>query len=231
MARTSTRATGRKRVAILISGRGSNMGALIRAACEPDYPARIALVVSSRAKAPGLQLASEFDIPTAVVRGRDHDSREAYDAALHALLEENDIELVCLAGFMRLLTPGFVKAWQGRMINIHPSLLPAFKGLDTHQRAITNGVKLHGCTVHFVTEEMDDGPIIIQAAVPVVDEDTPETLAARVLEREHEIYPQALEWLARGLLRASGGRTFLKRKATARGSLLAPQVQADDDTR
>ncbi|MTH96008.1 phosphoribosylglycinamide formyltransferase [Roseibium sp. RKSG952] len=191
--------TPRKKTAILISGRGSNMMALISAALETDFPAEIALVVSNVPEAKGLERAAEFGIKTATVDHRKYPGdREGFEKALNSVLHENGIELVALAGFMRLLTPYFVNAWANRMINIHPALLPAFKGLSTHERALEGGVKLHGATVHFVSAEMDDGPIIIQGAVPVLDDDTPETLGARVLDIEHKIYPKALELVASG---------------------------------
>jgi phosphoribosylglycinamide formyltransferase-1 len=189
----------RKRVAILISGRGSNMAALIEAAKDHAYPAEIALVLSNRADAAGLARARDNGIATEVIEhapfGKD---REAFDRAVHAVLQAHRIDIVCLAGFMRLLTPWFVGQWNGRMINIHPSLLPAFKGLHTHERAIAEGATQHGATVHFVTAELDDGPIIVQESVPVRTDDTAETLAARVLEIEHRIYPLALRQVAEG---------------------------------
>src|SRR5215831_17324187 len=189
----------RKRVAILISGRGSNMAALIEAAKAADYPAEIALVISNRPDAAGLARARAEGISTAVIdHTRYGKDREAFDRALHAELEAHRIELVCLAGFMRLLSPWLVERWHGRMINIHPALLPAFKGLDTHRRALAAGVRLHGCTVHYVTPGMDEGPIIAQAAVPVLPGDTAESLAARVLAAEHRLYPAALARVARG---------------------------------
>jgi formyltetrahydrofolate-dependent phosphoribosylglycinamide formyltransferase len=212
----------RKKIAVLISGRGSNMTALIKAAMDPSFPARIALVISNKASAHGLNVAKEFGIETLVLRSKNYDSREAYDAAVDTVLQEQKIELVCLAGFMRILSENFVRKWSGRMINIHPSLLPAFKGLDTHKRALTNGVKLHGCTVHFVSEGMDEGPIILQAAVPVLDEDTEETLSARVLEQEHVIYPKALEWLAKGQLRITGQRVRFAGDTTQNKCLISP---------
>jgi phosphoribosylglycinamide formyltransferase-1 len=187
----------KKRVAVLISGRGSNMVSLIEAAKAPDYPAEIALVVSNRPDAAGLAHARAAGIATEVVdHTRFGKDREAFDHALQAVLEQNRIELVCLAGFMRLLTPWFVEHWSGRLLNIHPALLPAFKGLNTHERAIATGAKTHGATVHFVVPEMDSGPIIAQAEVPVLTTDTPETLAARVLTVEHRIYPEALRRVA-----------------------------------
>lgn len=187
----------KKRVAILISGRGSNMEALIRAAEAPDYPAEIVGVLSNRADAAGLAFAAAAGIATAVCSHKDFTGREAFDAALQAMLEGWRAEIVCLAGFMRILTPGFVEKWEGRMLNIHPSLLPAFKGLDTHRRAIEAGTTEHGCTVHFVTAGLDDGPPILAARVPVLPGDTPEALAARVLAEEHRVYPEALALVAR----------------------------------
>jgi phosphoribosylglycinamide formyltransferase-1 len=200
----------RKRVAILISGRGSNMAALIATAKDPAYPAEIALVVSNEPAAEGLKRAAAAGIATAVVDHRPFGKdREAFERALQGELEKAGIEIVCLAGFMRLLTPWFVRRWDSRLINIHPALLPAFKGLDTHARALAAGVKEHGASVHFVVPEMDSGPIIMQAAVPVRADDTAATLAARVLAVEHQIYPQALRLLAEGRLRVAGGRCLI----------------------
>ncbi|MEM9633411.1 MAG: phosphoribosylglycinamide formyltransferase [Pseudomonadota bacterium] len=197
----------RKRTAILISGRGTNMGALISAAMDPSYPAEIALVLSNRPDAKGLERAQDFGIPTAVVDHRDFaGDRRAFEKAVDDVLRELKIELVALAGFMRILTPFLVNSWKGRMINIHPALLPAFKGLATHERALEEGVKLHGATVHYVSAEMDDGPVIIQGAVPVLDDDTPDVLGARVLEVEHKIYPKALELVASGKAKVKGAR-------------------------
>ena len=190
-------AMAKKRVAVLISGRGSNMASLIDAAKDDSYPAEIALVVSNRPDAAGLAHARSQGIETAVVDhthyGKD---RETFERVLQDALRAHRIDIVCLAGFMRLFTPWFVGQWQGRMLNIHPALLPAFKGLHTHKRALAAGVKTHGATVHFVSPETDSGPIVAQAEVPVLDGDTPETLAARVLEAEHRIYPQALRQVA-----------------------------------
>ena len=187
----------KKRVAVLISGRGSNMTALIEAAKAKDYPAEIVLVISNRPEATGLARARAAGVTTAIVDhtlfGKD---RTAFERALDAELQTHRIDLVCLAGFMRLLTPWFVNRWSGRMLNIHPSLLPQFKGLHTHRRALEAGVKRHGATVHFVVPEMDAGPIVIQDSVAVHDNDTEETLAARVLELEHQIYPRALRAVA-----------------------------------
>jgi phosphoribosylglycinamide formyltransferase-1 len=189
----------RKRVAILISGRGSNMAALIEAAKNPAYPAEITLVVSNRPDASGLATARSAGIAAAVVDHALHgNDRESFERALQAVLEKHRIDLVCLAGFMRLLTPWFVEQWQGRLLNIHPSVLPDFKGLHTHERALAAGVKNHGATVHFVVTDMDAGPIIAQSTVPVLDGDTAETLAARVLQAEHRLYPMALKLVAAG---------------------------------
>jgi phosphoribosylglycinamide formyltransferase-1 len=189
----------KKRVAILISGRGSNMTALIEAASAQDYPAEIALVISNRPQAAGLDRARSFGIPTAVI---DHrlfgGDRAAFEQTLDRTLRDHKIDLVCLAGFMRLLTPWFVLRWSERMLNIHPSLLPQFKGLDTHRRALEAGAKRHGATVHFVVAEMDAGPIVAQESIAVHADDTEETLAARVLELEHRIYPRALRAVAQG---------------------------------
>ncbi|MDE1971553.1 MAG: phosphoribosylglycinamide formyltransferase [Hyphomicrobiales bacterium] len=194
----------RKRAAVLISGRGSNMTALIEAASADNYPAAIALVVSNRPNAPGLERARDAGIPTAVV---DHvrfgEDRAAFERALDAILREHRIDIVCLAGFMRLLSPWFVTRWSGRMLNVHPALLPQFKGLHTHRRALAAGAKLHGATVHFVVPEMDAGPIVEQESIAVREGDTEATLAARVLEIEHRIYPRALQALAEGKIGAA----------------------------
>ena len=213
----------RKRVGILISGRGSNMAALMDAARNDDYPAEIALVLSNRPDATGLIMAGESGIETAIV---DHKpfakDREAFERALDATLREHAIEIVCLAGFMRLLTPWFVDTWAGRMINIHPALLPSFKGLDTHARALEAGVKLHGATVHYVTNDMDAGPIIAQGAVPVLSSDDAETLAARVLDVEHQLYPRALALIASGRTRIEDGRVVVSETAEAPAPLVWP---------
>jgi phosphoribosylglycinamide formyltransferase-1 len=197
----------RKRVAILISGRGSNMAALIAAARDADYPAEIVLVVANRPNAAGLQRAKAAGIATAVVDHTIHGAdRAAFERALQAVLEAHRVDLVCLAGFMRLLSPWLVERWHGRMLNVHPALLPAFKGLDTHRRALAAGVKIHGASVHLVVADMDSGPIIAQEAVPVREDDTAETLSARVLEVEHRIYPLALRLVAQGRVQVVDGR-------------------------
>jgi len=188
----------KKRVGILISGRGSNMRALIEAAKAKDYPAEIVLVISNAADAGGLEYARQNKIATEVIEHRKFPSREIFDNAMDVALKAAKVEIVALAGFMRLLSTRFVENWRGRMINIHPSLLPAYKGLHTHKRAIEAGEKFAGCTVHFVTPELDDGPAILQAQVPVLPGDSEETLAARVLTQEHKIYPEALRLVAEG---------------------------------
>jgi formyltetrahydrofolate-dependent phosphoribosylglycinamide formyltransferase len=188
----------RKRTSILISGRGSNMAALIAAAADPSFPAEIVSVISNDAEANGLQMAAQNGIQTRAIARKDYSSREEHDAAIDAALGESRSEMVCLAGYMRRLTAGFVEKWSGRMINIHPALLPAFKGLDTHAAALSAGVRIHGCTVHFVTAEVDAGPIIAQAAVSVPAEDDEARLAARVLKAEHRLYPLALSLVASG---------------------------------
>jgi phosphoribosylglycinamide formyltransferase 1 len=189
----------RKRVGILISGRGSNMEALARAAQSPDYPAQIALVLSNDPEAPGLEIAAAFGIPTLAVDHRPYrKDRESHERAVAGALDAAGVEIVCLAGYMRLLTPWLVRRYAGRMLNIHPSLLPAFPGLHTHARALEAGVKLHGCTVHLVDEGMDEGPILAQAAVPVLAGDSEDDLAARVLRQEHRLYRTVLAALASG---------------------------------
>jgi phosphoribosylglycinamide formyltransferase 1 len=186
----------KKRVGILISGGGSNMRALVEAARSPDYPAEIVCVISNKSNAGGLEFAHANDIPTTVIDHKGHASREAFDAAIHASLVSCGVEIVCCAGFMRIMTGVLIAPWTGRMLNIHPSLLPAYKGLNTHARAIADGAKTAGCTVHLVTEELDGGPIVAQAAVPILNDDTAETLRLRVLAKEHQIYPKALAMVA-----------------------------------
>jgi phosphoribosylglycinamide formyltransferase-1 len=201
----------RKRVAVLISGRGSNMAALVEAARDKNYPAEIVLVVSNRPDAEGIAYARNAGIAITIINHTDYGKdREAFERALQAVLEGSGIDIVCLAGFMRVLTPWFIDRWQGRLLNIHHSLLPDFKGLRTHEQAIAAGAKTHGATVHFVTADMDSGQIICQAAVPVLAGDTAETLAARVLAVEHKIYPLALKWLAEGRLQITDGTCRLQ---------------------
>jgi phosphoribosylglycinamide formyltransferase-1 len=199
---------GRKRVAILISGRGTNMARLIEAAQDTSYPAEIVGVVSDTPEAPGLLFAGDRDIGTIALPRSDYASKEAHDGAIDAALQELETDIVCLAGYMRILTARFVERWEGKLINIHPALLPAFKGLDTHRRALEAGVRIHGCTVHFVTAETDAGPIIAQAAVPVLTGDSEADLAARVLKAEHELYPLALRLVADGRARMVERRTI-----------------------
>jgi phosphoribosylglycinamide formyltransferase 1 len=191
-----------KKIVILISGRGSNMEAIVRA----GLPAQIAAVVSNRADAAGLKFSTQSGIPAQVVDEREFPAREAFEGALMSAIDRHSPDLIALAGFMRVLSADFVRRYSGRMVNIHPSLLPAFPGLHTHRRALQEGVKLHGCTVHFVTPQVDHGPIIIQAAVPVRVGDTEATLAARVLQQEHRIYARAIRWFVEGRLAVENGQ-------------------------
>lgn len=216
----------KKRVVVLISGRGSNMAALIEAAGDPAYPAEIVGVISDRADAKGLNAASALKIETKAIERTDYASKTAHDEAIDAELVRMQADIVCLAGYMRLLTPAFTEKWAGRLINIHPSLLPLYPGLDTHARALTSGMRLHGCTVHFVTAETDAGPIIAQGAVPVLPGDDEKKLAARVLGVEHQLYPLALRLVAQGKARMEGGRAVLAGVA-AEGSLLSPGSASD----
>ena len=192
----------RKRVGVLISGRGSNLRALVEASRDPAYPAEIVFVASNKPDAGGLTYARDHKIATAAVNHRDFPSREAFDAALNTELQKHDLDLICCAGFMRIMTPVLIRPWSGRMLNIHPSLLPLYKGLHTHARAIEDGSKIHGASVHFVNEELDGGEVIAQAKVPVHPDDTPDILAARVLGIEHPLYVKALALVASGLIQA-----------------------------
>lgn len=212
----------KKRVAVLVSGGGTNLQSLIDAAGPPDFPAQISLVISNKADAFGLIRAQKAGISTKILSHKDYATREAFDDALHELLNDANIELICLAGFMRLLTPAFVEKWPNKILNIHPSLLPSFPGLDVHQRAINAGVRFTGCTVHIVRAQMDDGPIIVQAAVPLSQDDTAGTLAARILASEHVIYPKALEWMASGKAKVIGERVFLDNALSVPDSLKHP---------
>ncbi len=200
----------RYKIAILISGRGSNMAALIEACKDDAYPADVALVISNRPDALGLEIARAADIPTRVIEHGDFDSREEFDAAMTAALAAAEVRLICLAGFMRLLSAEFCQRWRDSLINIHPSLLPAFKGLHVHERMLETGVRIAGCTVHFVRPEMDEGPILVQAAVAIAADDTPETLAARILVQEHRIYPLAVRLIAEGRARTAGGMVAIE---------------------
>lgn len=212
----------RKRVGVLISGRGSNMMALVGASRRPGYPAEIVLVVSNRPEAAGLSWAAREGIPTALVNHAAYAGREDFERDLEAALLDARVDLVCCAGFMRLMTADLVERWRGRMLNIHPSLLPAFKGLDTHARALAAGVRITGCTVHFVAPEMDSGPIIAQAAVPVAGDDTEETLAARILAAEHRLYPLALAQVASGAIALSQNRAAGRLPIDEQAQLLSP---------
>jgi len=191
--------SARVKVGVMISGRGSNMAALIEASRAPDYPAEIALVLSNKADAPGLAVAAAADVETLALSAKAYADKDAFEAALDAALKARGVEIVCLAGYMRILGRAFVEGWSGRLVNIHPSLLPLYKGLHTHERALADGAREHGCTVHLVTPELDDGPILAQARVPVLAGDDPDRLAARVLAEEHRLYPAALAELARRL--------------------------------
>ncbi|HYD32322.1 MAG TPA: phosphoribosylglycinamide formyltransferase [Azospirillaceae bacterium] len=199
----------RLKLGVLISGRGSNLQALIDASADPGFPAEVALVLSNQPDAFGLQRARAAGIPTQVINHRAFNAKTGFEATLDAALRGAGVEVVCLAGFMRILTPFFVERWHNRLINVHPSLLPSFKGLDTHQRAIESGVRITGCTVHFVRPAMDDGPIIIQAAVPVLPTDDPHALGERVLAAEHQIYPLAVRMIAEGRVTVQDDRVTL----------------------
>lgn len=198
------------KVGVLISGRGSNLAALIEAAKASDYPAEIGCVVSNREAAPGLAIAAAAGIATAVVSHRDHPDRESFDRAVSAELERHGVELVVLAGFMRIFSPWFPARWKDRLINIHPSLLPAFKGLNVQRQALDAGVRVSGCTAHLVTPDLDSGPIIAQAAVPVLPGDTEETLAARILRQEHRLYPLVVRWFGEGRIAIDGEKIAVR---------------------
>lgn len=208
---------GKLKVGILISGRGSNMAALVEAARDPAFPAEVCCVLANRADARGLDFAREHGIPAVLVDHKAYASKTEFETAVTDALLAHGVDFVCLAGFMRIVSPAFIERWHNRLINIHPSLLPSYKGLHTHERALADGVKLAGCTVHFVRAEMDAGPIIAQAAVPVLAGDTPDSLAARILTAEHRLYPLALRLLAEG-------------KATVRGELVDIAPDAVDET-
>lgn len=220
----SAAVAGRRRVGVLISGRGSNMMALAAAARAPDYPAEIACVVSNRPAAAGLAWAREQGLAAHAVDHKAYATREAFEEALHDVLVGEGVELVACAGFMRLMTAGFVARWAGRMVNIHPSLLPLYPGLHTYARALADGVRIAGCTVHFVVAEMDAGPIIAQGAVPVVDGDTPDSLAERILAVEHVIYPRALALVASGAARLEDGRVRIVTAVNQAARLISPEV-------
>lgn len=219
---TSEATTGKKRVVVFISGGGSNMLALAKATAEPGFPAEIVAVIADKADAGGLAKAAALGIPTRSFLRKDFDSKEEHEAAILAELDRLSPDIICLAGYMRLLSARFIQRHEGRILNIHPSLLPLFPGLHTHQRAIDAGMKVAGCTVHFVTEGMDDGPIVAQAVVPVLPGDTAESLAARVLTVEHRTYPMALRLMAEGKVRMEGGRAVGQDAGEATGTLISP---------
>ncbi|MFZ2268783.1 MAG: phosphoribosylglycinamide formyltransferase [Azonexus sp.] len=214
-----------KNIVILISGRGSNMEALIAARQAGNLPVNIAAVISNRPDARGLETAARAGIATHFIDHKAFAGREAFDAALAQYIDGFAPDLVVLAGFMRILSDGFVRHYAGRLINIHPSLLPSFPGLHTHQRALEEGVRIHGCTVHFVTPALDHGPVIIQAAVPVLDDDTEESLAARILVQEHRVYPQAVRWIAEDRLRLENGRVCLAAELLDSSALVSPTLR------
>ena len=216
----------KRRVAILISGRGSNMAALIRAAATPAFPAEIAVVIANRADAQGLEKAQASRVPTLVIESKPFGKdRAAFETTLQAALDQYGVDLICLGGFMRLFTAEFTKSWYGRMLNIHPSLLPSFPGLDPHGKALRAGVKLSGATVHFVIPETDAGPIVMQGAVPVSDHDTGATLSERILEVEHRIYPEALRLLATGKVRIEGDVCRTDGSGPSENFLVSPVVR------
>lgn len=216
--------TARIPTAILISGRGSNMMSLVKASRQPDYPAEIVAVVSNRPSAAGLEWARAEGIPTAAVNHRDYSSREAFEAELHKVLEGFGAELIAQAGFLRILTKSFVQKWENRILNIHPSLLPSFKGLHAHEQALEAGVRISGCTVHFVIAEMDAGPIVAQAAVPVLEGDTADSLSDRILAAEHKLYPAALAQVAGGRARVDSGRVVNQTTVNQSDVLFSPKA-------
>ena len=214
-----------QQIAVMISGRGSNLQALIEACAALEYPAEIALVVSNNPDAKGLGRAAAAGIPFHVIDHREFEGREDFEAAVDAVLNEADAELVCLAGFMRLLTESFVNRWRDRLINIHPSLLPAFKGINIHERVIADGARFSGCTVHFVRPTMDDGPIIVQSVVPVLPEDTAETLAVRVVATEHRCYPLAVRLICEGRVRVRNELVLIDGATAAEGEMINPALE------
>ena len=214
-----------KNIVILISGRGSNMEALIAARDAGTLPVNIAAVISNRPEARGLETAQRAGIAAHFIDHKGFASREDFDAALSECIEQFSPDLVVLAGFMRILTPAFVRRYEGRLLNIHPSLLPSFPGLHTHQRALDEGVRIHGCTVHFVTPELDHGPVVIQAAVPVIDGDDEDSLAARILVQEHRIYPQAVRWFAEGQLQLVDGKVRIAAELDAGRAFISPVLR------
>lgn len=214
-----------KSIVILISGRGSNMESLLNAVADGSLPVRVAAVIANRPDAKGLDAAAAHDVETCVVDHTRFNSRETFDAAMIKTIDSYSPDLVVLAGFMRILTDGFVRRYEGRLLNIHPSLLPSFPGLHTHRRALEEGVRVHGCTVHFVTPQLDHGPVVVQAAVPVLDGDDEATLAARVLEQEHQVYPLAVRWFAEDRLKLVDGHVIFEAEQEPVGALISPQVR------
>ena len=215
---------GGKKTGVLISGRGSNLAALIEACAADDFPADIALVISNRPGVAGLDIAQSAGIEALTIDHTTFETRESFDAEIDRVLREHEIELVCLAGFMRLLAADFVEAWRDRLINIHPSLLPAYPGVNIHERVIDDGVRISGCTVHYVRNGMDSGPIIAQVAVPVLSGDSTDTLAERVLAAEHRVYPLALKLVAEGTVRVSGERVVFSARENEAPPLFSPQL-------
>jgi phosphoribosylglycinamide formyltransferase 1 len=211
------------KLAVLISGRGSNLQALIDAQKKKDYPAEIVLVISNVAGAPGLERAKKAGLPTRIISHKDFDGRESFDAAMTEEIEASGAGLICLAGFMRLLSDEFIDYWRDRLINIHPSLLPAFKGLHVHERVVEAGARFSGCTVHFVRPEMDTGPIIAQAVVPVRSDDDAAAVAARVLDQEHKIYPMAVKLIAEGRVRVVNEVAVIDGAKAPKGVLINPE--------
>lgn len=214
---------GKKRVAVLISGRGSNLKALLDAAAAPAFPAEISLVISNVADAGGLNHAKAANVKTLVIDHKQFKERAAFDAEMHRALVADKTDFICLAGFMRLLSPEFTQVWHNKIVNIHPSLLPSFKGLDTHQRAIDAGVKFSGCTVHIVRPALDDGPILVQAACPVMADDTADKLAERILKLEHQAYPLALKLLAAGEIKIDGDKVIYPKASGAAENMINPK--------
>ncbi|MEC5325011.1 MULTISPECIES: phosphoribosylglycinamide formyltransferase [unclassified Aurantimonas] len=226
-------AVRRQRIAILISGRGTNMSALAAASMDPAYPGQIVGVIANHADAPGLETAERSGITAIAVEQGAFADRAKHEAAVLKALDDLKPDVVCLAGYMRILSEGFVRRYSGRLINIHPSLLPLFPGLDSHRRALATGMRIHGCTVHFVTERMDEGPIIAQAAIAIEPDDTAETLGARLLRAEHRLYPHALKLVLDGTVRMSNGRTITKgsRKLAEHNTADAPHILVSPDAR
>ncbi len=213
------------KLGVMISGSGTNLQALIDACRQSDYPAQISVVISNRPNAKGLERAKEAGIDAVCIDHTGYDDRASFEDAIHNCLKEHDVELVCLAGFMRILNAEFVNRWKDRMINIHPSLLPSYKGLHTHARAIEDGVRFGGCTIHFVRPEMDDGPIIMQAAVPISEDETKDSLATKILQYEHEMYPAAVRLIAEGKVRVSARKCVFKDVDLNPAGVISPAIK------